>query len=131
MKTYTTVAVLYLVLTAYGTALAVEPDVVALPFEPPVAHFFKAEDKFAHPPEIIAPHFLFPFEARRHAGAFMPAEVVVLVQLDGKGFAKTLKVLSSTHEIFTQSAIAALKKARWDFSDETWFYYRAVYTLDG
>ncbi len=124
------VAILFLTLSAYAASARAEPEVSATPFEPPASEFFKQEDKFAHPPEIIAPRFLFPFELRRHAGSLTPAQVIVLVQLDGKGQAKSLKVLASRHEMFTQSAIAALKKAKWDSTSESWFYYRASYTLD-
>jgi hypothetical protein len=124
------VPILFLAFSAHAATAPTSPEVTTAVFEPPAAEFFKAEDKFAHPPEIIAPQFLFPFELRRHGGALVPAEVIVLVQLDGKGRAKTLKVLSSRHDIFTQSALDALKKAKWDSTREAWFYCRASYTLD-
>jgi hypothetical protein len=130
MKAPTIVAFLLFPLAAHVAASGTEPEVLALPFEPLAAHFFKPGDKFAHPPEVTAPKYLFPFDGRRHAGSLVPAEVIVLVQLNGKGFAKTLKVLSSTQEMFTNATLTALKKAQWNCSDEIWFYCRAVYTLD-
>jgi hypothetical protein len=86
------------------TGYAAEPSppfVNEKPFEPPVT---------AHPREIVAPQFLFPFELRRGAGAISPGEVVVLVQTDTSGNPKTLLVLSSRHEIFTRAAVRLLKK---------------------
>ena len=122
-------AILLTILVAHAADMSLESDVNAVPFEPPTQDFFNTEDKFAHPTEIIAPRFLFPFEFRRHGGAVTPAEVVILVQLDGHGRAKKLRVLSSRHEHFTQSAIRALKLAKWDTTNEAWFYYKHVYTL--
>lgn len=106
------------------------PHVVAEPFEPPIERFFAPHDKFAHPPETVAPRFSFPFEFRRGGGAVTPGEVIILVQLDGHGSPKTLKVLASRHEHFTRSAIAALRKAKWDSVAECWFYYRHIYALE-
>ena len=123
-------AIFALSLSAYAADAAVDPQVCAVPFEPPIVDFFRMDDRFAHPPELIAPRFLFPFEFRRGGGAVTPGEVVILVQLDGRGRAKQLKVLSSRHEFFTRSALEALKKAKWDSASESWFYYRHVYTLD-
>src|SRR2546430_3617935 len=124
------VATLLLCLAARGADAPVEPEVLTAAFEPPLGDFFKSDDKFAHPPETTAPRFLFPFEFRRHGGAVTPAEVVILVQLDGHGHAKKLKVLTGSYEPFTRSAIDALKKAQWDSAREVWFYYRHVYTGD-
>ena len=100
------------------------------PFEPTREAFFDASDKFVHPRELIAPKFLMPAEGRHGIGAAVPAEVVVLVQADASGFAKSLYVLSSNHAFFAHQAIAALQKARWECSKETWFYYRAQYSID-
>jgi hypothetical protein len=107
-----------------------EPQVTFEPFEPAPQEFFRAEDKFAHPKAIIAPKFLWPFEIRRHVGAYLPAEAVILVRLDGHGHAKTLRALSAPHRAFARSAIFALEKAQWDCSWEAWFYYKAVFTLE-
>jgi hypothetical protein len=123
-------SVLVLSVAVHAAETPAEPRVVLAPFEPPAENFFKKEDKFARPREIVAPQFLFPFEFRRHGGAVAPTEVIVLVQLDGTGKAKTLKVQSSRYEPFARSAIEALKKAKWDSPDDVWFYYRHVFTIE-
>jgi hypothetical protein len=105
-------------------------EVATVPFEPAREEFFEPKDKFAHPPEVVAPVCKWPFEFRRGGGAVADSEVVVLVQLDGKGRAKVLRVLASPYESFSISTIDALKKARWDSSRSCWFYYRHVYTLE-
>jgi TonB family protein len=106
-----------------GAAIAAEEPKVALePFEPS----YKSGDKFSSPKEVVAPRFLWPFEMRRSA---ISGEVVVLVELDGRGRAKKLSVLSSTHPLFAKSAIEALKIARWESTTTDWFYYRAVFDI--
>jgi hypothetical protein len=123
---------LLLVLFAVAVVRAADPASVVneKPFEPPRSAFFNASDKFAHPQELVAPQFLIPSEGRDGIGAAMPVDVVVLVQTDASGFAKSLFVLSSDHAFFTRWTITALQKARWDCSKETWFYYRAHYSID-
>ena len=89
-------------------------------------------NKFSHPEEVISPHFFYPFEMRR-AGIY--GEVVVLVQIDGRGYPTKLKILYATQRLFALNAIQALKKARWAPAvfrhrwSDTWFYYKAVYSL--
>jgi len=97
--------------------------VTSEPFEPS----YKAGDKFKHPREVIAPRFLWPFEMRRGA---ISGEVVVLVELDGKGRAKRLATLYSTHPLFTRSAIQALRAAQWDSTVKDWFYYKVVFDIE-
>ena len=123
-------AALLLALVARAADAPPGIEVRATPFEPKREEFFVPSDKFAHPPEVIAPRFQWPFEFRRHGGAVANSEVVILVQLDGKGRAKVLRVLSSPYEPFSVSAIEDLKRAKWDSSRTCWFYYRHVYTLE-
>ena len=114
------------VLTAATLARAIyaaEPAVTLEPFEPS----YKGGDKFSHPKEVVAPRFLWPFEMRRGA---ISGEVVVLVELDGRGGAKRLATLYSTHPLFTRSAMEALKLARWDSSSTDWFYYKVVFDVE-
>lgn len=122
-------ATLLLSLVARAADAPTAVEVMQNPFEPKREEFFAPTNKFAHPPEVIAPRFQWPFEFRRGGGAVANSEVVILVQLDGKGHAKVLRVLSSPFDPFTRSAIDALKKAKWDSSSTCWFYYRHVYTL--
>jgi hypothetical protein len=109
-----------------------EVQVDTTPFEPPAIDFYCAKDKFAHPPEKVAPRFLLPYEPRlgHGLGGLLPAEVIILVHVDSQGLPKQLKVLSSTHNVFARVAIFSLQKARWDVNGESWFYYRHVYTFD-
>jgi hypothetical protein len=121
---------LLLVLFAVVSVQAAEqaqPLVNETPFEPHRGAFFSKTNKFAHPRELIAPKFVIPAVGRAGLGAAMPAEVIVLVQTDANGYAKSLSVLSSDHPLFIPMAIQALRQARWDCSQETWFYYRAWY----
>jgi len=124
---------LLLILFAVVAVQAAEqawPLVNEKPFEPQRGAFFSKYDKFAHPRELVAPKFLIPAMGRGGIGAAMPAEVVVLVQTDVNGYAKSLFVLSSDVQFFTHATIDALRQSRWDCSQETWFYYRARYSID-
>ena len=110
---------------AKATDAPQKPVVILTPFEPPYSEFYNPNDKFAHPKEIIAPRPLWPFE-KRGPDSVEIGEVVVLVQLNTKGFARRIAVLASTDPLFTRDTIFALEKARWEpLPREVWFYYRA------
>jgi hypothetical protein len=111
--------------SAFGADHTKEPQINWEPFEPPVSEFYNQGNKFEHPPEIIAPHFLWPFEMRR---SIITGETVVLVQIDSTGLPERISVFSSTDKLFTRSTIFAIKKARWKAGiGGMWFYYRAVF----
>lgn len=101
-------------------------EINATPFEPRCDLFFDCRDKFHHPPELISPQFLYPFEMRRPA---FDGEVVVLVEIAHNGFAKKLSVLNGTNDLFIREAINALSKAQWSSgTDNVWFYYKATFS---
>ena len=118
--------------TVRGSEPVQEPIVVLEPFEPSDVDCYKWNDKFSHPEELIAPQFFYPFEMRRGG---ISGEVVVLVQIDNRGYPRKLKILYATQRLFALDAIRALKKARWNPEpnrfghSDVWFYYKAVYAL--
>jgi len=116
-------------ITAYGgDANALQ--ISAQPFEPRAYQFFKRDDKFAHPVEIVPARLLWPFEYRRGESSKV-GDVVVLVQIDDRGSAKRLLVLSSDDELFTRETVNALKRARWEAGHgDVWFYFLAHFDLE-
>ena len=118
-------------LTASDQQSKIQVD--ATPFEPAYETFFKWEDKYCHPREVMAPKFLYPFEMRRGG---MSGEVVVLVQIDAKGKPQRLSVLYGTHSLFIESALKGLEKAQWEAQpnkfgrQDTCFYNKAVFAVD-
>jgi hypothetical protein len=112
-------------MTLFGAEAVKRPQINWDPFEPPASEFFNKGDKFAHPPEIIAPSFLWPFEMRR---GMVWGETIALVQIDRDGYPQKISVLSSTDTLFTRSTIFGLEKARWKAGiGDVWFYYKAVF----
>ena len=130
MKTGITRKIAILGMSLMGMALfggeTVEtPQISWEPFEPPASAFYNQRDKFAHPPEIIPPTFLWPFELRR---SIILGETITLVQIGRDGCPRRIAVLSSTDKLFTRSTILALEKARWTAGvGDVWFYYRTVF----
>jgi TonB family protein len=121
--------ILLLSLVAHAAVTPPEPQINADPFEPPVGSFFRSDDKFAQPKQIVACEILWPFEMRRGRSAEI-GDVVVLVQIDNDGYPQRLSVLSSSDVLFTRSALLALRKTRWAKGGmEVYFYYRAHFDL--
>jgi|GEM_PF-1806511 hypothetical protein len=123
-------AVILMGLTAHAAEVPPELQVNAVPFEPPVWQFFNSENKFDQPKQVVAYEMLWPYEKRRGAASVQIGDVVVLVQIDQAGYPTKLSVLSSTDELFTRSALMALRKTRWaGASRSVCFYFKAHFDL--
>ncbi len=114
--------IVFSILIAGSTVAAGEsgtaPVVTSQAFEPPLSECFDTTDKFRQPALLATPTIRWP--SMRRSG---PApQVVLLVQLDERGYAKRLSVLSSNEEAFSLAAIEGLKRARWQTAKSVWFY---------
>jgi hypothetical protein len=120
--------VLLIGLTARAADVRPEPHVDAVPFEPPAWQFFNSDNKFEQPTQVVAYEMLWPYEKRR-ADSMQIGDVVVLVQIDQDGYPTKLSVLWSTDELFTRSALMALRKTRWAATRSVSFYFKAHFDL--